>query len=416
MAIWIIEPRDPLIVRDGRPFSADPGAWATSLPFPFPSTTAGGVRTRAGLDDNGLFKYPKGNEKELDELKRLAVRGPLLVLLPTNEYDSKPGEWLVPAPCDALLLDIETTEEGKFTDLINQLTPLKLPEDAKTDLDQKELWFVGQGCYDKRKPYKKAPRYWCWENFQTWLQDPSFLCETIKHVCELGIDGPVSEQRLHVSIDADKETARDGMLFGTSGLEFTSPGKDERRLQDAKRLALAVAVDDHSKFISQAGLASFGGERRIVSWRKSKMELPLCPEGLKKAIVEDEACRVILLTPACFKQGYLPTWLCINAKQHGVMIDLKAIAVQRPQVVSGWDLALRKPKPSRRLAPAGTVLFLKLKGSNDAVRDWIECTWMQCISDDLQDRTDGFGLAVLGSWDGEQVTMKVRQELCENSQ
>ena len=39
MTIWLVEPRDPLIVREGRPFGPDPGAWATSLPFPFPSTT-----------------------------------------------------------------------------------------------------------------------------------------------------------------------------------------------------------------------------------------------------------------------------------------------------------------------------------------------------------------------------------------
>jgi CRISPR-associated protein Cmr3 len=416
MAIWIIEPRDPLIVRDGRPFSADPGAWATSLPFPFPSTMAGGVRTRSGLDKNGIFKYPKGTEKELLELKQLAVRGPLLVLLPTNECDSKPGEWLVPAPYDALLLDRETTKDGKLTDLVNQLVPLELPDGAQTDLDQQGLWFVGQACYDKRKPYKKAPRYWYWENFQTWLQNPSSLCQTIEHICKLGIDGPVSEQRLHVSIDADKETARDGMLFGTSGLEFTFPGKDERRLQDAKRLALAVAVDDHREFIPQAGLASFGGERRMASWRESKMKLPLCPEVLKKTLIEEKACRLIFLTPACFKQGYLPTWLCTNAEEHGVTIDVRSIAVQRPQVVSGWDLALRKPKPSRRLVPAGTVLFLKLEGSNDAIQDWIEHTWMQCISDDLQDRRDGFGLAVLGSWDGEQVAMQLREDLCESNQ
>ena len=53
MTIWIIEPHDPLIVRDGRPFGPNPGVQATSLTFPFPSTTTGGVRTRAGLNSYG---------------------------------------------------------------------------------------------------------------------------------------------------------------------------------------------------------------------------------------------------------------------------------------------------------------------------------------------------------------------------
>lgn len=425
MTIWIIEPRDPIIVRDGRPFSADPGAWASSLPFPFPSTIAGGVRTRAGLDNDGFFKYLKGNEKELLELKQLGVRGPLLVQLVTN--GSGLDNWLVPAPSDALLFDakpteVEMTEKCQSKDLIKQLVPLELWQDAQTDLDELGLWFVGQACHDKRKPSKKAPRYWYWERFQTWLQDPLLLCQTIEDICQLGVDGPVSEQRVHVSIDADKEIAKDGMLFGTSGLEFSSPGKNEQRLQNAKRLALAVDIDNNHQFTPRAGLASFGGERRIVSWRKSKLELPSCPKELEEKIIEDKACRVILLTPACFENGYLPTWLYTNAEQKGVTIDLKAIAVQRPQVVSGWDLALRKPKPSRRLAPAGTVLFLSVKGSDDAIHDWIrgrhnddvqqdQGIWMRCISDDVQDRRDGFGLAVLGTWDRKPEPMQTKEKL-----
>ena len=55
MTRWIIEPLDPLIVRDGRPFDPTPGARARSVPFPYPSTTTGGIRTRAGKDDNGAL-------------------------------------------------------------------------------------------------------------------------------------------------------------------------------------------------------------------------------------------------------------------------------------------------------------------------------------------------------------------------
>ena len=86
--------------------------------------------------------------------------------------------------------------------------------------------------------------------------------------------------------------------------------------------------------------------------------------------------------------------------------EAAAIAVRRPQVVSGWDLAVGKPKPSRRLAPAGTVFFLSVQGDESALDAWIEHTWMQCISDDDQDRRDGFGLAVLGTWSGQSVAMQ----------
>lgn len=215
------------------------------------------------------------------------------------------------------------------------------------------------------------------------------------------------EQRLHVSIDADKEVARDGMLFQTSGMEFTIPGKGNQRLGDAQRLALAVVVDDDSDFVPRPGLACFGGERRLVTWRKSNVDLPSCPADLEEKIIVDKACRIILLTPAHFEKGYHPTWLLKEAtSQHKVRAQLTAIAIQRPQVVSGWDLALKKPKPSRRLAPAGTVFFLTIEGSDDEIRAWVRDTWMQCISDNEQDRIDGFGLAVFGSWSGRPVAMQ----------
>ncbi len=405
MTIWIIEPHDPLIVRDGRPFGPDPGARASSLPFPFPSTTAGGVRTRAALDDNGFFKFPNDQE-QLNRLKQLRVRGPLLVQLTVDGRDVASNQWLVPAPRDALLFPAEPTGTGEPTTLLQQLVPLQLTQNAETDFDQKGLMLVGQSSYDERKPLNEAPRYWYWKTFQTWLDNPSSLNGTVQRLAELGQAGPLREQRLHVSIDADKEVAKDGMLFGTSGLEFNTPGKGGQRLKGAQRLALAVAVDDSEQFTPRAGLAGFGGERRIVSWRASSADLPSYPSELEQSITTNKACRVFLLTPACFEQGYRPTWLLTEAAKYGITATLKAIVIQRPQAVSGWDLALRKPKPSRRLAPAGTVLFLSLEGNNTAISDWIRNMWMQCISDDQQDRTDGFGLAVFGTWFGQSVAMQ----------
>ncbi|MGQ9756041.1 MAG: type III-B CRISPR module-associated Cmr3 family protein, partial [Desulfotomaculales bacterium] len=118
MTVWIIEPRDPLIVRDGRPFGPVPGARAVSLAFPFPSTTTGALRTRDGLDAVGRFQ-----PSEIPQVKKINVRGPLLV-----ELDAGTGDitrWLVPAPADALLLDHEPSETGRS--MLKRLVPLQLP-------------------------------------------------------------------------------------------------------------------------------------------------------------------------------------------------------------------------------------------------------------------------------------------------
>jgi CRISPR-associated protein Cmr3 len=418
MTLWIMEPRDPLQVRDGRPFGPDPGARATSLPFPFPSTLAGGIRSRAGVDENGVFQYVGRDEatrRYLQRLKQLRVRGPLLVELAKDNGDIKSEEeqeangskisvaqYFLPAPSDALLFSGRTEETVR----IHQLLPLELPPQAATDLDHRGLLFVGPADDgEPGKPSSNAPAYWSWKHFYTWMLHPSELTEEDLLPAHLGLRELERDRRQHVSIDSDKEIAKDGMLFETSGLEFTAPGSGEQRLSNARRLALAVAAEDDA-YETYPGLTGFGGERRICTWRKSSAELPKCSEELEESIIAASHCRLLLLTPACFGQGYLPEWLQGDAARRGITVELKAIAVQRPRIVSGWDLELGRPKPARRLAPAGTVLFLSLQGQSDALRAWVRSTWMQCVSDKEEDRIDGFGLAVFGVWSGKPQPMK----------
>jgi CRISPR-associated protein Cmr3 len=409
MTIWIIEPHDPLIVRDGRPFSAIPGAQAVSRPFPFPSTTTGGVRTRAGLK-NDIFDIAM-----TQEVKKIKVRGPLLVQLAPDQETNENPKWLVSAPADALIFGPDP-ENKKH--VLQQLVPLTPFKDAVTDFDEKQLSLVGLPEQDPRKPSKEVSRYWYWDKFEKWLLNPAEFQKQDNPLANLGHNGPQREHRTHVGMEADQRIAKEGALFGTSGLEFTAPGTGIHKLYEAQRLALAVAVDESEASglnKIQEGIAGLGGERRIVSWRKSNDQLPSYPQGLVDTIISDKACRVILLTPAHFAEGYRPIWL--TQEQFGIRPELKAIAIQRPQVASGWDLEKKGPKHTRRLAPAGTVIFLKLEGRDGAIRDWVNSIWMQCVSDNdpdgsvpSQSRDDGFGLAVLGTWSGKPVAMGKEQQ------
>ena len=396
MPLWIIEPRDPLIVRDGKPFGPNPGARATSLSFPFPSTVAGGIRRWAGAGTDGVFIRSKDN---IERVKQIAIKGPLLVEIAT-ESEQKPLRWMFPAPADALLLETDPPEHEMA--LLKPLVPLDTQEIGLTNLPNQPdgLHLVGQIKADPRKPFKDAPHFWYWEQCEQWLIAPQ---EDPISVKDWGHHGPQSEQRMHVSIQSETQTAIEGALFQTRGLEFT------HKTEEKTRLALAVVTDDELKPFNggKGGFAPLGGERRLMHWWQSSGQFPTCPEAIRASIVKHKACRVVLLTPACFAQGWYPTSLL---QQHnGVQPTLKAIAVQRAQVISGWDLAANngkgEPKPTRRLAPAGTVLFLTLDGSDDAITQWIDGHWMACVSDDAQDRRDGFGLAVLGTWTGELQLM-----------
>ncbi len=387
MSVWIIKPKDPLIFRDGKPFEALPGATAQSLRFPYPSTTTGATRTREGLDKDGIFQT-----SEIPRILQMAVQGPLLVEL--DEADEI-RDWLIPSPADALILQANGHSTLKNKAVVKNLVPIKTPNGAETDLPP-EFSLVGLQHPIRKKPHSDSPLYWSWSQMKRWLLKPE---EWTVNLDELGTHGPSLETpRIHVSIDPKTGAAKEHALFQTQGLEFRTR---------EKQFALVVVTD--SKNI-KPGLAPLGGERRLVMWQKSNKRLPEIPKELLASIIKNKHCRIILLTPACFDQGWKPTWLL--REQKGVSSQLRAMAVRRHEVVSGWDMRGNNgrgcPKPTRRLTPAGTVLFLNLEGTEQAIKSWCETLWFSAISDNEQDRRDGFGLALLGNWDGINRDMEVK--------
>jgi len=388
MQHWIIEPYDPLIVRDGRPFGPHPGARARTLPFPFPSTIAGGLRTRAGEDGNGIF-----DPDQIPRVKGITVRGPLLVELDPSGN----AEAMLPAPRDALFLqDNETREVTR-----HRLQPLQVPAGADGDLPPDLAYPVGLARPDLRKPFKDAPDYWHWSRFEEWLFKPPVLkALDSKEMAGLGHAGPGADRRVHVALDPQTFSGIDGGLFATGGLSFVRESKAES-LHSVRRLALAVSADNLDGLAIEEGFAPLGGERRIMSWQKSADIFPKTPGKVIEEIVKTGFCRLILLTPAVFDQGWQPGWLL--QPRHGLQPRLKAALTGKPQTISGWDFEQKGPKKTRRLVPAGSVYFLELGGQESSRREWAEAVSMQNISDEEVDRKSGFGLAILGTWSGQAV-------------
>lgn len=376
---WIIEPRDSLIVRDGKPFGANI-THATSLDFPFPSTTTGGVRTRIGLNQSGIFDYP------LLELKEIEVRGALLVSLKPD--DGEIAHFFLPSPADALLVQTENQKlDGKAS--VRRLLPLKL-DNAITNIPS-HLLPVGIKKNDARSKPCNDIRFWNWYSLKNWLMDGKDIVD--KNLRSLGIKNLTKDSRVHVAIN-ENLASDEGNLFQTRGLEFNYGDGD---LVNVRKFALVVFVDDTNsqKLKNEGNFAPLGGERRLVSWRKSNPtradsmnQLTLeCPKEIKSKI--DKHCRLMLLTPAYFED--------IFSNPNRTDFDVKAIACNRYQTVSGWDFENNEPKPTRRLLPAGSVLFVEIKSDVEA---FIQNTWMRCIGDNDQAIKDGFGLCVLGTWDG----------------
>ena len=111
-------------------------------------------------------------------------------------------------------------------------------------------------------------------------------------------------------------------------------------------------------------------------------------DGWAPPALPQARARVVLLTPALFAEGAVPQQI------RGAQVV--AAAVGRPQPISGWDMAARGPKPTRRMAPAGSVYWVDLTGQDPA--EWARRVHLKGICSDEQDSRDGFGLAAVGVW------------------
>ncbi len=395
----LLTPRDPIVARDGRPFGVGQGRRMYSMPWPLPSVVAGSFRT-ALVKANPNLDF---NDNMPERLKQIEVAG---------VFPAVDETLYLPAPLDAV------AEPGEKTDELKHLHRAR-PEEA----DWEEA--LKGGCdfpnnaslrpvvlsrkVDDFKPCA-VPAWWPVDELAAWLLeervdlDSRFLNEAVR------------ETRDHVCLDARRGAAAEGLIFTTVslnvrhlpryGVSATEPFR--KRFADV-HLSARVTIKDgeFDHFTSFDLWHPLGGERRLVHWRRGGTA-PLwhCPDKVQHGLNNAKRVRMVLATPAIFKHGWRPGW--IDAEQltgkpfdSAPMLRLVGVANRRWQAVSGWSLAApRGPKPIRRMVPAGSVYFFEVvDGSSSSSSSKLGAEgWLRSISDDEQDRRDGFGLAVWGIW------------------
>jgi CRISPR-associated protein Cmr3 len=389
MSTWLVEPRDPLVVRDGRPNQGR--SESATLAFPLPSTCAGICRTRLGTDPERGFVLGH----RLEELRRTSLRGPVLA-------DRDTGALFFAPPRDAWV-----TRARDGTERIGRLAPVEPPAGIEHDaMGGLALVGASEDSEDARghgKATTEMPAFWSWPLIERWLRAPAGVDgESMAAIGEAGLPPLPQEARTHVALDDETATAREGLLYGTTGLRFTAAA--EGVLSRARSLALLLDFD-HDVLSDRriaAGLAPFGGKRRLARWLPGESSaLPEIPAWLRAHVVDGQGTgplrlRVVLATPAVFRLGHRPTAGESPLLPDDTTARLVAALVPRPETVSGWDFEHRRPKGTRRLVVSGSVFFIDLLGDVRSRIAWLERVWMCNVSDDAQDRRDGFGLALIG--------------------
>lgn len=418
----LVQPRDPLLLRDARPFSADPGARAETLSWPLPRTFAGALRA-------WHFERRKDREHFLPE-ETIAVHGPLLAARAGDEW-----EVYLPAPLDVIPYreEVGNLAESNLQpgrELMGMILAPMRPEPGEgCDLPtappgwERRIDLHPLSVTEDVKP-AGAPALWRLADLVGWLNEPRRTWPTLLEEHDgqqvvRGIDYPRKETRTHVAINTQTGTNRDGHLFATESLAF----RDEPANHPATALLGRVSLPDNWTVQALTGPLPLGGERRVTTLTMTEAARDgLWPtQPVSPSIEQIERAGGICLylaTPAIFKHGWLPAWLKNGAfdgtggQQLG--LTLAGIVASRPVAVSGWKNAAPDgapmsarsrrgaPNATRYAAPAGSIYFFTLNGEAELTEELCEDLWtrlwLQPVSDSPQDRAAGFGLALPGLW------------------
>jgi|SRR5579875_2502510 len=420
----LLQPRDPIIVRDGRPFNADPGARAVSLDWPLPRTVAGALRTHIGH----VLGFDWNARDDAHRAASISVRGPLLAI---RHATDQPWRVYVPTPADAAYFDANDGAGGKT--ILDRAWPWQdLPKGAGTDLPHRllPLQIESKGKVSDQRPY-----FWPIEAAARWLQlaGQQTMSPPDDTLQELPRD-----TRIHVSIDPGTRTSRRilvaagesgdvagltaGLLYGTEAIAFADePWRPHARHTDesaGRNLGVATAilsriVNPPHEWQAKTAWLPLGGERRMARLEPVDADpwpAPMLPPAGGRRL------RLLLATPALFAHGWQPGWL---KEENGALIGtpprlsdqadpvplpklrLVAAAVGRPVPVSGWWIGGKGsgPRPVRYAVPAGSVYFFELADPGASLtEETLRALWLRPLSDETRDRRDGYGLTLPGVW------------------
>jgi CRISPR-associated protein Cmr3 len=341
--------------------------------LPPPSTLAGCLRSAWARQTGQAYG---------SALSRLDIAGPLLV---REAPGRQPPTVLVPKPADALYFGT-----GSSAKLLRAV-PCAPAAGEGTDLPG-GLALVSLNDPDagREKP-GKVPTWWSLADLLAFRREESV---THQQVEANGWSPPAGELRTHVAIAARTGAAETGKLFQTSGLDLgpTKCARDEPGMRLLARCAEPLAE----------ALVHLGGERRLAALGPAPAaHWPEPPADWARDILAAGGLTLTLVTPALFAGGYLPGWLGRQLTgsppgQQGLRLQLLAVACERWEPHSGWDLATQRPRRGRRLVPAGATLWFRLAECPDPAA--LDALWLGSLCDDPQDRCDGFGLALPAPW------------------
>lgn len=342
--IRFIEPLDVMFPRGNKLFG-DAGQHGEAQMPPWPSVAAGAIRSRMLADaavDLAAFGQGRRPEGPLGNVLGTPVEpGSFrLTWFSVARRNGKTVEPILPLPADVIADENQNRlfylKPQTLPDRFQASHPMhQLPvlHQTKSTKAQSGLWLNGTGlvAYLRGEPLQKATH--TMRTSELWKSDP----------------------RLGIALDPVKRTAEEGRLYTTEGI---APHEN---------IGFLVSISGGNDMAPKEGLIRLGGDGRGA--RVTAREATLSEPDWER-IARERRFRLVLTTPGLFEKGWRLPGLqddgAVWRGPDGLTARLISAAVSRLQVVSGWDLARREPKPALRSAPAGSVYWLEAPKADGA--------------------------------------------------
>lgn len=352
---------DVLFFRDGKPNTVGSDHYLRSLFPPYPPTLYGALRTRrlfdAGVPLDRL--EPAAWADLLGSLVSelgpwggfgsLAVRGPWIVRAHEGEE-----QVLLPAPADLVLLlgKSDATPERRGAPSLPQATRVFRLREVET---RSSRW--------SHRLALLAPHEWTDSGWRRWLAPPEpeptsaagwyLTPRGFQSWSEGGVPEPgdlvprealwVDEVRVGLGLTANDRTAQDHMLYTFGYVRL--------------RQGVAIGFEVTGTGLAAEGSLRLGGDGRTARLGPGPA-FPIAPPVDRSL---GKRFRVVLATPSLSASGGYPPGFGPARLDGGPALPCRLVAAAVPTfgLAGGWDIALERAKPLRRVLPAGSVFLFE---------------------------------------------------------
>ena len=394
-----IDPIDTLFLRGNKLFG-DPGSFGDALVPPWPSVAAGALRSallaHRGYDPSRFARGEITDDTELGTPERpgsfLITRFQMARREPEPDGTVEP---LYGLPAD---LSVTRGAAGKGRDEdceVRRIRPHEPPKGIQASAAARSLAVLAE-------PRRGKPLTGRWLTAEGWRQylgggkiDQTHLVPS-NDLWRL-------DTRIGIALDPRKRRASDGALFTSQGIVFRK--REHARNGGASEAGpgwnVGFLAGVSGATLPDPLMLRFSGDGRTAV---AKRVDATAPEADYDGIAAAGRCRLILTTPGLFEGGWRPTGVTGDRRDlrfdlHGVRARIVCAAAPRSEVVSGFDLARRCPKPAERVAPAGSVYWLdELDATADTLRNLAaRGLWSDPVENAAR-RAEGFNRITFGTF------------------